>query len=247
MASSNHKLSGYEGAAGSGAFSMSDRRLRAGDLFRMPSSGRPYLVRHVNESRANCIPVAGEKRTIHTEDGDKTFEDIGGAINISPGACVKLISKEQLDNEQRARAERMETQTTATTGAKLPIPKARKAAGGTKGKSAKGAGAAKSAKPKREKVPATVRKCSCGCGGETTGYFVPGHDARFKGKLLRAERGEDTPEKLLGAKVAGQYKWQTVTRKVNGEDVKGKIPTTNYKGEPHEGYLKVDGTKRAIK
>lgn len=34
---------------------------------------------------------------------------------------------------------------------------------------------------KREKTPAKVRNCTCGCGTETTGYFAPGHDARFHG------------------------------------------------------------------
>lgn len=42
---------------------------------------------------------------------------------------------------------------------------------------------------KREKVAKTVRNCVCGCGGQTTGNFVPGHDARFHGWLKKLADG----------------------------------------------------------
>lgn len=32
-------------------------------------------------------------------------------------------------------------------------------------------------------------KCACGCGGGTQSTFVPGHDARQKGIILRVVRG----------------------------------------------------------
>lgn len=35
-----------------------------------------------------------------------------------------------------------------------------------------------------------VNTCWCGCGGETKGRFVPGHDARFHGLAKRVARGE---------------------------------------------------------
>lgn len=91
--------------------------------------------------------------------------------------------------------------------------------------------AAKSVSAPREKKEKTLNSCKCGCGGTTGGHFVPGHDARFKGWLLAIERGED----IVGAEggmpqaVYDQYKW--VKRG------KGKIPTKNYKGEPHTPFL----------
>lgn len=42
---------------------------------------------------------------------------------------------------------------------------------------------------KRQRKPKPARPCSCGCGGETKGgRFIPGHDSRLKGWLLRIER-----------------------------------------------------------
>lgn len=104
--------------------------------------------------------------------------------------------------------------------------------------------AARITKPAAPRPPATVRKCACGCGDETTGFFVPGHDARFKGWLLRIERGEGQPTDYLPKKVADSYEWKPVARIVGDKKVKGLIPTLNYKGQPHVGYLNADGSKR---
>lgn len=90
-------------------------------------------------------------------------------------------------------------------------------------------GAAKEAKAPREKKEREIRECKCGCGGSTYAHFVPGHDAQFKGKLLKIEKGEAQPSEVLNDEVVASYKW--IKRG------KGKIPTTNYKGEPHTGYL----------
>ena len=99
-------------------------------------------------------------------------------------------------------------------------------------KKAKAEGAeGKPAKVPREKKEKVVKPCRCGCGGQTTAFFVPGHDARFKGWLLKVEKGEKKVAELPEAVQKG-YKW--VKRG------KGAIPTTNYRGEPHSGYLKED-------
>ena len=34
-----------------------------------------------------------------------------------------------------------------------------------------------------------VVACACGCGGDTQRRFVPGHDSRLRGWMLRVERG----------------------------------------------------------
>ena len=99
-------------------------------------------------------------------------------------------------------------------------------------KVAKAAGTdGKAAKAPRVKKEKTVKPCRCGCGGQTTAFFVPGHDARFKGWLTKVEKGEKKVSELPEA-VQKAYKW--VKRG------KGAIPTTNYRGEPHSGYLKED-------
>lgn len=92
--------------------------------------------------------------------------------------------------------------------------------------------AAAARKEARAAVAAAKRQthpCKCGCGEETTAHFVQGHDARFKGWLLRIERGE-MAVKDLPVEVQKAYKW------VKKGD--GVIPTTNYKGEKHTGYDK---------
>lgn len=41
----------------------------------------------------------------------------------------------------------------------------------------------------RARKPKPAQDCSCGCGGQTRGgRFIPGHDSRLKGWLLRVER-----------------------------------------------------------
>lgn len=95
---------------------------------------------------------------------------------------------------------------------------------------------AKAAKVPREKKEKVVRPCKCGCGGQTTAHFVPGHDARFKGWLLKIEKGEKKPTEVLPESVFKSYKW--VKRGP------GAIPTTNYRGEVHTGYLTEEELKQ---
>lgn len=85
---------------------------------------------------------------------------------------------------------------------------------------------AKNPVPKKEKV---MQPCKCGCETLVAGHFAQGHDARFKGWLMKIERGQ-MAVKDLPAKVQKAYEW-----KKKGE---GMIPTKNYKGEPHSGYVK---------
>ena len=48
----------------------------------------------------------------------------------------------------------------------------------------------KSKTSSKAKAAREMRDRACGCGGKTLGYFSMGHDARFKGWLLRIERCE---------------------------------------------------------
>jgi hypothetical protein len=82
--------------------------------------------------------------------------------------------------------------------------------------------AASSRAPKQSKAAKTVRDCICGCGGKTGGAFVPGHDARFKGWLIKIAKGESKPSDLMSASLAQRLgPW-----KDKGE---GKIPSKTYK------------------
>lgn len=92
-------------------------------------------------------------------------------------------------------------------------------------------GKVKAGGAKKEKVAKEPKPCKCGCGEVTGGYFVPGHDARFKGWMLKIERGKAKKNELLTPAVIAQYKWA----KVAGG---GERTTTNYKGEAHTGYDK---------
>lgn len=105
-----------------------------------------------------------------------------------------------------------------------------------KAKAAETKTAEKAAKPAREKKVREKKECQCGCGGETFGFFVPGHDAKFKGNLLSIERGDAKREELLEPDVIAKYKW--VKSGLKGKAGEGFRPTTNYKGEAHEGYVK---------
>jgi hypothetical protein len=45
---------------------------------------------------------------------------------------------------------------------------------------------------------ATTGACWCGCGGQTKGRFVPGHDARFHSLAKKVARGqEEAPESFV--------------------------------------------------
>ena len=124
-------------------------------------------------------------------------------------------------------AEESDTMADTVTVSAAPIPRGQKKARGRKpAKATK----VRATKVKKAKVEKELSPCKCGCGEKTTSYFVAGHDARFKGWLLKIERGDATKEKLLKKSVIDQYTW------VKRGD--GEVPTTNYKGEPHKGYDK---------
>jgi hypothetical protein len=51
--------------------------------------------------------------------------------------------------------------------------------------------------PKMARMPRPkINKCECGCGHLTGNRFVPGHDSRLRGWVLRLERGLVTPDQI---------------------------------------------------
>ena len=89
--------------------------------------------------------------------------------------------------------------------------------------------AAKAEKKAKEPKVKEVHPCLCGCGAETTASFAQGHDARYKGWMIKVERGEMAVKDL-----------PPVVQKANQFIKKGDgyVTVKNYKGEPHKGYDK---------
>lgn len=122
----------------------------------------------------------------------------------------------------------------AKNAARLAALQEKKEAAKAAAKAAKTPGA--NGKERAPKAPKELKACFCGCGETTGGYFVPGHDARFKGWLLKIEKGDEKKENLLQPAVIAKYKW--VPSGMEGKAGKGQRPTMNYKGEPHSGYAR---------
>lgn len=215
---------------GSGVFGpVNDgEKLVPGDLIRTSKEAATYVVQMVNESRAFCSLVPERGR----------FLPAPGTINISPRSAVIRVRIEDL--RRQPQPETRSTQETAMATAEIPVASksnrekekerkerlsSRKSASPAK---LVGAAAKSAARAKRVTKPTqTVRNCACGCGEETSSYFIPGHDARFKSFMVKVERGTMQVSELPKA-VQKAYEF-----KKRGA---GFVSTTNYKGEPHKGY-----------
>jgi hypothetical protein len=196
-------------------------------------------------------PLTGNIVMVNPESG-RSFTSYGNSVNVGPMSALEQVDESELDVDTKSRAARvaannattdrgddMADTTDISNVSAAPIPSknnrisrlAKRPKNEAKPLGTTTKKATKSAKtPKAEKAPRELKPCACGCGEKTGGYFVPGHDARFKSALLKIERGDETKEKLLKKSVIDKYTW-----KKRG---KGEIPTTNYKGEKHNGYDK---------
>lgn len=172
---------------------------------------------------------------------DFPIEDLD---DIALGRLCRLQEQRELENARghstrqvvqfsdEGEGEDMATATTVKGGtaaaAPLPVPTRTTSADRRKAATAT---LTKGAAPKAAKAKGPVSRdnaCKCGCGEMTSKHFVPGHDARFKGWMLKIERGQAKKTDLLTAEVIKAYKW------VKTES--GERTTTNYKGEAHNGY-----------
>ena len=206
--------------------------LEPGRLFRTLPGGQIYRVEMVNESRAQCIAISSLKQL-----SDDMDEFSGRVINISSRSCVIYLTEEETRAALTDRSASTSIKEKLMPAAVVGIPVAprsikeknrdmarsreTKKALNTRSLTGAAAKAKANAKPKAERK---VRDCACGCGEETMSYFVPGHDARFKGWLKRIARGD---EHGMPKKVYNSYTW-----KKKGD---GFVPTTDYKGEPYKG------------
>ena len=206
--------------------------LKHGKLVRYED--RVWRVGLVNPSRARLDPVSGH--VVCSPVNGRSFQSYGGSINIGANSMIDEVSEDLLTPGELAQVFRLIEQENQMAVAAAPGAEAKgqtlkekNAERIAKLKAAKEAKAAeKAAEPKKEKVAKTPNKCKCGCGGDTGGFFIPGHDARFKSWLLKIERGQAKPEELLTPEVRASYTWK--------KSGKGLIPTKTYKGEPHSGY-----------
>jgi hypothetical protein len=188
--------------------------LKEGNI--IETEGKEWLVSMVNSSRAFCIPLS----TASADNG----------INISPNAAVVKWSDLEVNEYNRQRRELMSVaEIPVASKSRLKREKAQKGeviseAAGKKLTAAALKATRKTPLERKTKKKANG-KCMCGCGGSTGGYFVPGHDARFKGWLKRLERGIMKRSELpkLAQTALAKYKW------VKKDD--GVVPTKNYKGE----------------
>lgn len=228
-------------------------RLKEGDFFRIIAGGPLYQVHLVNESRALCFVVKEIHPTGRLQaEGELGSVQFGGGdgINISPFSAVMRVEDprlalQQFKEQRRVDSDKVEEMSIAT------IPGATKSVKSVKEKEAArrqslaskkvagipgaekikrpltGAAAAAKANAKKNTTPKESRSCVCGCGQQTFGYFAPGHDARFKGWMIKVERG-GMPVNELPKSVQKAFNFV--------KKGKGFVTTHNYKGEKHSGY-----------
>lgn len=186
--------------------------------------GRAWRVGLVNFSRARLDPVKQPSAAALAKD------PFAGSVNVGPSSTLRrLASDEAATYHKPKESEMSEENTDEVAGMPVPAKKDRLKRGASKARKATGSKATAS-KPRKVKKEAAVadKPCKCGCGGKTASHFIAGHDARFKGWLLKIERGQAKKEDLLKKAVIGAYTWK--------KKGKGEVPTTDYKGRPHKGY-----------
>lgn len=215
-----------------------DDYLKPGMMVRTYRGGPIYLVEMVNESRARCrlikVQAAINRRTEDKVDaGPKVMpmpgseewdaaveammasapneedEQRGQIINVSPRSVAERVTPQQLAEEQQEAQFNRRSEMGAVAGLPVGKSKAQKLAHKPNGAARPLTGAAAKAKASaKPKAAKTVRECGCGCKGETTSYFVPGHDARFKGWIKKVGDGRmslDELKKAMGQKQFGKY------------------------------------------
>lgn len=216
-----------------------DDYIREGEIIRI--SGKYYRVEMVNQSRARCRCITADEalqRVQRIYQPDPDDEESGRVINISPrSACERVTESELLQESQPTRSSDMSKSKVAP----LPIAgksskdreaeRKAKLAVKPKGDARPLTGAAAKAKANaKPKVPKTVRSCACGCGDETMSFFVPGHDARWKGWIKKIGSGVmdlATAKKTMGKAFAAAGDW-----KKSGPGFK---PSLNYNGDKYVG------------
>jgi hypothetical protein len=210
----------------------SNGKLRTGDLVRFRRGGRlrVFEVRRMGAAGAVIAPTARDPVTINGH----TFQARGKEIVISDHAACERLDREDRKTdwrrgvdrrapgviESKSRTNNRRSKAATRQGGKTMPAKAKSkvsAAPVPRDRTKK----AKTAKKTAAKKAKGTFKCICGCGGTTGGYFQMGHDARFKGWLLKIRRGEGEPKDFMKptlVKALGPWKKKGA----------GKIPSKQY-------------------
>ena len=172
--------------------------------------GQPEGKPVARKSATKAATAATQKATPVAKEVEPVVVTQGGPVGqpAVKATATATVSKNKLANKARLAALKAKKQTAKTT------------------KTATGKVAGQP-KAKRERKPKQVQPCKCGCGEQVGGHFAQGHDARFKGWMLKIERGH-MAVKDLPSVVQKSYEF-----KKKGD---GYVTTTNYKGEEHSGY-----------
>lgn len=229
------------------------RLLRAGDVIRQ-FDGTFHYVQYVNSSGAYAVPLAGLTRVIngHTANftaGGRTISAHSLVEIINPLAMGgnspeyhRYAKMEQASREEgMAKRKKSGTPEQGVTFDEFDpteldeeytsrlanagiVPITDKETKSMAKKAAKANGKPAAAREKKEKAPKTVRACACACGGQTTGSFVPGHDARMHGWIKKLGDGRLEPKEIpasvraklglvqtkTGFKASNPHFWQDV-------------------------------------
>lgn len=220
--------------------------LREGDVIQLHDKSF-HLIQYVNTSGAYAVPLASAARQI----GEKTINFTAGGRTISAMSLVDIVNPLAMggNSPEYRRYVKMasasgkqgivdeagvpfdmfdttplvagdsanldETDSIPTTkGTDIMAKKASKA-------KTKSNGAAKA------KATKTVRSCVCGCGTETTGYFAPGHDARYHGWIKKLADGRiqrNGKEVKSGEQVIGAALLNKMGLVAKGEGFKANTP-----------------------
>lgn len=172
-----------------------------------------WRVGMVNDCRARLDPLS-TRVTVMVGDEEQVSRSHGKSVNIAPNSMeLDEVSEDDLTVEELGRLIRLlEQEDDPAAGGRR--------AGGRRG--------GHSTRP--HATGAQRRLCMCGCGATTGGYFVPGHDSKFKSIMVRIERGQAELDELA-EEVISAYEWCETS-------AGGFRTLTNYKGEPHDGYDK---------
>lgn len=218
--------------------------LQAGDVYR-DADGRFHYVQYVNSSGAYSVPLAAVTRTI----AGQAINFTAGGHTISTHSVVEVlpplamggnsqeyrryvIMEARLGKKGAALGDKFKgatfdsfDETELVEGHTTDVEAATEPGKGKNMAKKKAAKANGNGAAKREKAPKEVRACVCGCGTETTGYFAPGHDARYHGwitKLGDGRIGRNGKDAKSGEQVVGLALLNKMGLTASGDGFKAK-------------------------
>lgn len=193
-------------------------RFPSGDVFQVVSTGPGGAL--ISESAGREVTIKGRTFTSHSRGLQVSlYSEVSyrkSRAGIDREALDMMESRENEGNETEQGDNEMSSKISAN-----PVRSA-------KGKS-KAAKAAKTKTPARKataskrapKANVELQPCICGCGTQVARYFAPGHDARFKGWLIKIAKGTERAKDLMPSsliKALGPWK-------AKGE---GQVPAKKY-------------------